>query len=106
MIPVDGETQRLRELHELYVWQVNAAVEEGRDDLVDQLADEYLDAALAELAAGRSVHADHSGSPDVDLAAPGVTPVELTAPTPPTGPWDVVECRPERGSWWRRLLRR
>jgi hypothetical protein len=40
------ETDLLRELHEAYVWQVNAAVAEGRMDLVRQLADEYTDEAL------------------------------------------------------------
>jgi hypothetical protein len=102
MIPVDGETQRLRELHELYIWQVNAAVEEGRDDLVAELADEYLEAALAELAAGRP-----AGGVGDDGAA-GASDARLTSLTPatpsrePTAAWDVVECRPARARWWRR----
>jgi hypothetical protein len=110
MIPVDGETQRLRELHELYVWQVNAAVEEGRDDLVEQLADEYLEAAVAELAAGRAplagTDADHADTADGPAAA--VTPVRPVEPTQPDdGPrWEVAECRPGRAPWWRRLRRR
>jgi hypothetical protein len=41
-----GETERLRDLHDAYAWEVNAAVGEGRLDLVWQLADEYLDQAL------------------------------------------------------------
>jgi hypothetical protein len=41
-----GETEQLRELHDLYVWEVNAAVGEGRLDLVWQLADDYLDEAV------------------------------------------------------------
>jgi hypothetical protein len=40
------DIQQLRELHDTYVWEVNAAVGEGRLDLVWQLADEYLDEAL------------------------------------------------------------
>ena len=97
MTPVEGETQRLRELHELYVWQVNAAVEEGRDDLVEQLADEYLEEALAELARSR---------PDGTDAA-CVQPANLLG----TGAWEVVESRPSQSPtrhvpWWRRLLAR
>jgi hypothetical protein len=101
MTPVDGETQRLRELHELYVWQVNAAVEEGRDDLVAELADEYLEVALAELAAAR---------PGETVAgAPTSDPIDLDGQLSPravgdTGRWEVVDCRPERVPWWRRLL--
>ena len=40
------ENEQLRELHDEYVWEVNAAVAEGRLDLVWQLADDYLDRAL------------------------------------------------------------
>jgi hypothetical protein len=50
----ERDTQRLRELHEYYIWQVNAAVGEGRDDLVAELADQYLEDALAELTAAPS----------------------------------------------------
>gem|GEM_PF-4450941 len=46
-MPAQGnETQRLRDLHEHYVWLVNAAVEEGREDLVWQLSDAYLAEAM------------------------------------------------------------
>jgi hypothetical protein len=41
-----GTNERLRELHDTYTWEVNAAVGEGRLDLVWDLADEYLDKAL------------------------------------------------------------
>ncbi len=44
--------QQLRELHDTYAWEVNAAVGEGRLDIVWQLADEYLDKALALMTAG------------------------------------------------------
>ena len=40
------DIEQLRALHDTYVWEVNAAVGEGRLDLVWQLADEYLDEAL------------------------------------------------------------
>jgi hypothetical protein len=41
-----GDTDSLRELHETYIWEVNAAVGEDRMDLVWQLSDEYADKAL------------------------------------------------------------
>ena len=41
-----GDIDRLRALHDAYVWEVNAAVGEGRPDLVGRLADDYLDEAL------------------------------------------------------------
>lgn len=41
--PFDAE---LIELHDSYVWQVNAAVSAGRDDLVWSLAQEFPDEAL------------------------------------------------------------
>lgn len=40
------ETRRLRELHEEYAWYVNAAVGEGREDLIVKLSDEYLTSAM------------------------------------------------------------
>jgi hypothetical protein len=42
----------LRELHEEYVWQVNAAIGEGRPDIVARLVAEYPDAALRLLTEG------------------------------------------------------
>jgi hypothetical protein len=41
-----GDNAQLQELHDSYTWEVNAAVGEGRLDLVWRLADEYLDKAL------------------------------------------------------------
>ncbi len=41
-----GTAEQLRELHDTYVWEVNAAVGEDRPDLVWRLAEEYLDRAL------------------------------------------------------------
>jgi len=49
-----GDTDLLRELHETYIWEVNAAVGEDRMDLVWQLADEYADKALQLLTAMES----------------------------------------------------
>jgi hypothetical protein len=42
--PSDADV--LRELHDTYVWEVNAAVGEDRMDLVWRLSDEYADQAL------------------------------------------------------------
>ena len=98
MTPIEGETQRLRELHEYYVWQVNAAVAEGRDDLVAELADDYLEVALAEMADARPADT----TPDVAPDSPDLSAVEPTG----DGRWEVVDCRPARVPWWRRLLSR
>jgi hypothetical protein len=98
MTPIEGETQRMRELHEYYVWQVNAAVAEGRDDLVAELADDYLEVALAEMADARPADT----TPDVAPDPPDLSAVEPTG----DGRWEVVDCRPTRMRWWRRLLSR
>ena len=47
-----GGNEQFSELHDAYVWEVNAAVGEGRLDLVWQLADEYLDQALELMTGG------------------------------------------------------
>jgi hypothetical protein len=36
----------LTELHDSYVWDVNAAVAEGREDLVRDLADDYFERSV------------------------------------------------------------
>jgi hypothetical protein len=41
------EDRWLRELHDEYAWEVNAAIEEGREDLVWRLVDDYLVQAMA-----------------------------------------------------------
>ena len=46
MPALDDLARRLDELHDSYVYAVNAAVEEDRDDLVFRLADDYFDDAL------------------------------------------------------------
>jgi hypothetical protein len=45
---------RLLALHEEYAAAVNVAIEEGRDELVDQLADEFSEVALELMTAGRN----------------------------------------------------
>jgi hypothetical protein len=88
------DSGRLRALHEHYVWQVNAAVAEGRDDLVAELADEYLEDALAELTAG----ATPPGTP------PGTGPE--CAPEPATsGRTEELAVGPATTprAWWRRV---
>ena len=46
-LPVEpNQVRRLRELHETYVWKVNAAVGEGRDDLIRRLGRDFTDEAL------------------------------------------------------------
>jgi hypothetical protein len=41
-----SDAEVLRELHDAYAWEVNAAVGEDRMDLVWRLVDEYTDKAL------------------------------------------------------------
>ena len=47
-----GKSEQLRELHDTYVWKVNAAVAEGRLDLAWQFADQYVDEALEQITVG------------------------------------------------------
>ena len=61
-----GESDLLRDLHDAYVWEVNAAVGEGRMDLVWQLADEYTDEALRLMSAMGS---PGCGRPDCVICA-------------------------------------
>jgi hypothetical protein len=39
----DSTTQRLEYLREAYVYKVNAALEQGREELAAELSDDYLD---------------------------------------------------------------
>jgi hypothetical protein len=48
----DEQTARLRQLHDDYAWKVNAAVAEGRDDLIRRLSDEYVEEAVGLIADG------------------------------------------------------
>ena len=63
-----GEPDLLRELHEAYVWKVNAAVAEGRMDLVREFADAYTDEALQLMTALRS---PGCGRPDCAVCGGG-----------------------------------
>jgi len=104
MTPAESETQRLRELHEFYVWQVNAAVEEGRDDLVAELAEEYFEVALAELATTRPADIVHDRPDDrLEDWQTGAQPTDVRSAG---SGWEVVESRPAPVPWWRRLLAR
>ena len=80
-----GGSDRLRELHEDYVWRVNSAVGEGREDLVWQLVDDYTEAALR-------LMADEHGAGWLDC--PTCDPTRRGSPAP------------SRDRRWRSLLRR
>ena len=56
------ETGRLRDLHEDYAWQVNAAIGEDREDLVRKLSDEYLVKAMQVMTDGHPSACERSGS--------------------------------------------
>jgi hypothetical protein len=60
------DTDLLRELHETYVWEVNAAVGEDRMDLVWRLSDEYADKALELLTA---IESPGCGRPECVICA-------------------------------------
>jgi hypothetical protein len=82
----EDESDRLRELHETYIWDVNAAVAEGREDLVARLVDDYFDAAVRVMAEELP---PVCGRPDCTMCSrPCVTPA------PP--------ARPRRWWWPRR----
>ena len=83
-MPAYSEVERLRELHESYVWKVNAAVGEGREDLVWRLVDDYTELAL------RLMAEEHG--PVCGLADCGICTRPPAPPAPPP-------------SGWRRLLR-
>jgi hypothetical protein len=61
-----ADTDLLCELHDAYVWKVNAAVGEDRMDLVWRLADEYTDKALRLITATES---PGCGQPDCTICA-------------------------------------
>ena len=55
-VRADGERgEQLRRLHDEYVWDVNSALEDGREDLVRGLSDAYADDASLVLAAAPGV---------------------------------------------------
>jgi hypothetical protein len=71
-----GDLFQLRELHDEYVWEVNAAVGENRLDLVWQLADDYMDRALRLMTTDESPTCE---SPDCAVCARADKP-----PRPPS----------------------
>jgi hypothetical protein len=81
-----GENEQLRELHDAYAWEVNAAVGEGRLDLVWRLADEYLDQALGLITGAEAVGC---GRPQCAVCA-----------RPP-----LASSLPRRRGWFRRARR-
>jgi hypothetical protein len=72
-----GETDQLRELHDAYVWRVNAAVAENRMDLVWEFVDEYTDEALRLIAPG--LESAGCGRPDCAMCAGGGSSPALPA---------------------------
>ena len=65
-----GDSKLLRELHDSYVWEVNAAVGAGRLDLVWQLADQYLDEALQLITGGEQATCGRSDCAVCDGSRP------------------------------------
>jgi phage shock protein A len=51
MSAADETSQHLEHLREAYVYKVNAALEQGREDLANELADDYLDEVRSALEA-------------------------------------------------------
>jgi hypothetical protein len=71
---VNRPAEGLRELHEAYVWKVNAAVGEGRDDLVWRLVDEYTDQALRLMTAEHGTACDRRDCAMCHRPAPPAKP--------------------------------
>jgi len=79
-MPADPrQTARLRELHEDYAWKVNAAIAEGRDDLIDALCEEYADEAV------RLITGAPPGGPSPPPSPP--SPPRSLPPSPPASRW-------------------
>jgi hypothetical protein len=55
----DDLSARLQRLHDDHVERVNQAVSEGREDLAQELADEYMDTSLALITAVAPRSEDH-----------------------------------------------
>ncbi len=49
----DDTSQYLDYLREAYIWKVNAALEQGREDLAEELGEKYLDEVTQEAKQGR-----------------------------------------------------
>jgi hypothetical protein len=74
-----ADTDVLRELHDAYVWEVNAAVGEDRMDVVWRLSDEYAERALQLMTAMES---PGCGRPECVICARGTVPT-----VPPRRRW-------------------
>jgi hypothetical protein len=61
--PID---ERLRLLHDHYTWQINAAVADGRMDLVRELANDCQDEALALILAAEGETSSWPNQPTVE----------------------------------------
>jgi len=82
----------LAELHDSYVWDVNAAVAEGREDLVRDLADDYFE---------RSVRLMMGEQPPV-CGRPDCVMCSTRSPAPGEAPAAPAATRRR---WWHRLHR-
>jgi hypothetical protein len=99
------ETRRLRELHETYAWQVNAAIGEGREEIVRQLCDDFLSQALEIMSAGQtSVGCLQPDCPTCTDAGTGTHPEPSPFP-PQRPPLPSEAAQPPRFRWLRRLFR-
>ena len=58
MPTLGGETERLRDLHDAYIWELNAAIGEGREDLVAELVEDHLADAMHEMSGGHLTDLD------------------------------------------------
>jgi len=76
---------RLQVLHETYVWEVNAAIGEGREDLVWKLVDDYLAEAMQAMTDGFDPNCTR---PDCAICAqpPAGSTVPATGAGRPTRP--------------------
>lgn len=64
MPPDPEQTARLRELHDEFAWKVNAAVAEGRDDLIERFSEEYVELAVRMLTGGPAAGGTACGRED------------------------------------------
>ena len=55
------EIQRLRDMHDFYVWEVNAAITKGREDLAWKLAEDYFDRAMQAIADAHPIACERPG---------------------------------------------
>ena len=63
MPTLGDETARLSDLHDAYIWEVNAAIGEGREDLLAALEEDYLAEAMREMVRDRGRNSRSGGFP-------------------------------------------